>query len=78
MPTETEKRIDTIVNDASLDGSAKIAKLRQLEADALARQRAGTEGMEPVASRDGDDLKRIETALRTLGEDAIDQGPASL
>lgn len=77
MPTDMQRRVDKIVNDAALDRAAKIAKLRQLEADALARQRTSTEGMEPHHPRDGDDLKSIETGLRALGEDAVDQGPAS-
>ena len=55
-----------------------VAKLRQWEGDALARQRASSEGMAPAAARDGVDLKAIEIALRSLGEDAVDQGPASI
>ncbi len=78
MATETEKRIDIIVNDAALSGDAKIAKLRQLETDVLARQRATTEGMDVPGSRDGDDLKSIERALAKLGEAPVDPGPASL
>ena len=78
MPSDTEVRIDRILNDDALDRDAKIAKLRQVETDVLARQRASTEGMEPHHPRDGDDLKKVETALRALGVDAVDQGPASL
>lgn len=77
MPSELAIRIETLLADGALDRAGKIAKLRQWEADALARQRAGSEGMAP-GSRDGADLKAIETALRALGEDAIDQGPASI
>ena len=78
MPSDTELRIEKILKDDALDRDAKIAKLRQLETDALARQRASTEGMEPSHPRDGDDLRKIEQALLSLGEDAVDQGPASL
>jgi hypothetical protein len=77
MPSELASRIEALLADGSLDRAGKIAKLRQWEADALARQRAGTEGMAP-STREGVDLKAIETALRALGEDAIDQGPASI
>ena len=78
MPSELATRIEKLLADASLDRAAKIAKLRQWEADALARQRASTEGMTSSASKDGADIKAIEIALRSLGEDAIDQGPASI
>jgi hypothetical protein len=78
MPSDTELRIAKILNDAVLDRDTKVAKLRQLETDALARQRASTEGMEPSQPRDGDDLRKIEQALLSLGEVAVDQGPASL
>ena len=78
MPVTVDHRIDTIVQDAALDQAAKIARLRQLETDVLARQRASTEGMEPSDPWDGDDLKAIERALRSLGANPVDQGPASL
>ncbi len=78
MPREMESRISSIVDDASLDCTAKVSKLRQLEADVLARQRASTEGMEPSHPHDGEDLKLVERALLSLGENAVDQGPASL
>lgn len=73
-----KERVEGILCDVALDKAAKIAKLRQLETDALARQRAGTEGMAPSTSRDGEDLKTVERALLTLGEAAVDQGPASI
>lgn len=78
MPSELAGRIGKLLADTALDRADKIAKLRQWEADALARQRAGTEGMAAAGSREGEDLKQIETALRSLGEDSIDQGPASI
>jgi hypothetical protein len=78
MPSDLASQIDKLLADGAIDQTAKVAKLRQWEADALARQRASSEGMAPAASRDGADLKAIETALRSLGEDAVDQGPASI
>jgi hypothetical protein len=78
MPSELASRIEKLLADSALDKAGKIAKLRQWEADALARQRAGTEGMAAAGTREGEDLKLIEIALRSLGEDAIDQGPASI
>lgn len=78
MTSETVKRIGAILEDARLDTKAKVAKLRQLEADAMAKERASTEGMTPADSKEVGDLKAIEKALTRLGEDAIDTGPASL
>lgn len=78
MPSELASQIDKLLADGAIDHAVKVAKLRQWEADALARQRASSEGMAPAASRDGSDLKAIETALCSLGEDAVDQGPASI
>jgi hypothetical protein len=79
MPGSDLKRcVAAILADDALDRAAKIASLRQLEADALARQRGGTEGMEPVRPDDGEDLKTVERALMSLGARAVDQGPASL
>lgn len=78
MATGMRDQIDRLLGDDNLDAAAKIAKLRQWETDALARQRASTEGMEVSGARDGDDLKAIEAALMSLGEAAVDQGPASL
>jgi signal transduction histidine kinase len=72
------KRIGAILDDARYDRKAKIEKLRQLEADAMAKQRASTEGMAPPDPEEGDDIKAIEKALKDLGENAADTGPASL
>lgn len=71
-------RVEAVLCDAGLDAKAKVARLRQFEQDALARQRASTEGMEPHRPNDGEDLKVIERALLSLGEKPVDQGPASL
>ncbi|MEQ1779961.1 MAG: hypothetical protein ABMA14_01275 [Hyphomonadaceae bacterium] len=78
MTSETVKKIGAILEDARLNTKAKVAKLRQLEADAVAKERASTEGMTPADNKEIGDLKAIEKALTTLGEAAIDTGPASL
>lgn len=78
MPSDVKGRVDTILHDTTIDDAAKIKKLRQMEADAMARQRATSEGMTAPVSRDGDELKSIEQALTALGEAAADTGPASL
>jgi hypothetical protein len=78
MPEGIRPRVEAILCDPKLDAKAKTAKLRQFEQDALARQRASTEGMEPHRPTDGEDLKIIERALISLGEKPTDQGPASL
>lgn len=82
MPSDVKGRVDAIVHDTTIDRAAKIKKLRQMEADAMARERATTEGMTAPTgtptSRDGEDLKAIEQALSELGEAAADTGPASL
>lgn len=78
MPSELAGRIEALLAEGAINHAAKVAKLRHCEADALARQRASSEGMAPAASHDGADLKAIEIALRSLGEDAVDQGPASI
>ncbi len=78
MTTETVKRIGTILNDDRLNRKAKIEKLRQLEADTMAKERASTEGMPPPDQEEGEDIKAVEKALKELGESAADTGPASL
>jgi hypothetical protein len=78
MSEGVQPRVEAVLYDPRLDAQAKVTKLRQFEQDALARQRASTEGMEPRHPKDGEDLKIIERALLSLGEKPIDQGPASL
>ncbi|HEX5005973.1 MAG TPA: hypothetical protein VFV70_02605 [Hyphomonadaceae bacterium] len=78
MPESIKARVEAILCDARLDTKTKAAQLRQFELDALARQRASTEGMAPPRPNDGEDLKVIERALLSLGEKPTDQGPASL
>lgn len=71
-------RIENLPADSTLDNAVKIAKLRQWEADAMARERASSEGMTPPGGHEGVELKAIEVALSALGEDAIDTGAASI
>lgn len=78
MPGDVKSSVESILCDEKLDRDAKVVKLRQVETDVLARQRASTEGMTASRSRDGEDLKTVERALMSLGETAVDQGPASL
>jgi hypothetical protein len=78
MIEDMKVRVEAILGDDRLDKRAKIARLRQMEIDVLARQRASTEGMEPSRPIDGEDLRIIEHALIALGEKPRDQGPASL
>ena len=78
MPEGIKARVEAILCDPKLDAKAKAARLRQFEQDALARQRASTEGMEPHRPNDGEDLKIVERALLSLGEKPTHQGPASL
>jgi predicted dinucleotide-binding enzyme len=73
-----KRRIVSLLTDDQLDDSEKIAVLRQLEMDSLAKERSATEGLIPVDGDDGEDLKAIEQALRKLGAQPIEGGPASL
>lgn len=73
-----QNRVDAILHNAALDAPAKIAQLREMEADALARERMGTEALGEARSDDGEDLKIIERALLALGAGAADTGAASL
>jgi len=76
--THIKRKIVTILTDGHLPDADKIAQLRQLEADSLAKERSATEGMTPVDGDDGEDLKTIENALRRLGEEPVEAGAATL
>ncbi len=78
MADDIKARIEKLLADSTLDKAAKIKKLRQWEADAMARERASTEGMTSPVADSGEELKAIETALTSLGEGASDKGPASI
>lgn len=73
-----KRQIVTLLQDETLDKPSKIEKLRQLELDARAKERAATEGLTPVDGDDGEDLKTIEQALARLGETTLDPGAATL
>jgi hypothetical protein len=73
-----KRRIVTILKDDALDEVEKIEVLRQLEADSLSKERSATEGMTPIDSDDGEDLKAIEQALRKMGQQPVEGGAASL
>jgi hypothetical protein len=76
--THIKRKIVSILNDEQTPDAEKIVILRQLEADSLSKERSSTEGMLPVDSDDGEDLKTIEMALRRLGQEPVEPGAASL
>lgn len=76
--THIKRKIVGILNDEQTPDADKIVILRQLEADSLSKERSATEGMLPVDSDDGEDLKTIEMALRRLGQEPVEPGAASL
>jgi hypothetical protein len=73
-----KRRIVTILKDEYIPADEKLGLLRQLEADALSKERSATEGMTPVDGDDGEDLKSIEQALRKLGAEPVEAGASSL
>jgi hypothetical protein len=73
-----KRRIVTILKDDHLGADEKVEILRQLEADALSKERSATEGMTPVDGDDGEDLKAIEQALRKVGQQPVEAGASSL
>lgn len=78
MVTFREMKVEAIVEDASLTGDEKIAKLRNLESEARALQRAASESS--MNDDDGwqDDLRSIRFALDKLGADEPRKGAATL
>ena len=76
--TDIKRKVVTILKDEQLAEDEKITILRQMEADALSKERSATEGMVPVAGDDGEELKAIENALRKLGQEPVEPGPATL
>lgn len=73
-----KRQIVNILNDEDMSKDDKIRSLKQLEADARAKERAATEGLTPVDGDDGEDLKSIEQALHKLGEPVTETGAATL
>lgn len=79
MPSAMKRRVVTLLNDELIPTEEKIEVLRQLEADALSRERSATEGMAPVdGEEDAEDLHAIEMALRKLGQEPVEGGAATL
>jgi hypothetical protein len=66
-----KRRIVTLLKDEGIPITEKIATLRQLELDCLAKERSANEGLMPVDGDDGEDLKAIEQALRKLGQQPL-------
>lgn len=76
--TSVNQRVATLLQDTQVEHDEKIRILRQLEADALSKERSATEGFTPVDGDDGEDLKAIEKALMSLGENKTERGAATL
>ncbi len=76
--TDIKRKVVTILKDEQLAEDEKITILRQMEADALSKERSATEGMVPVEGDDGEELKAVENALRKLGQEPVEPGPATL
>lgn len=78
MVTPSEKKIRDIVGDPLLGKAAKIEKLRAIESEARALQRAASEG--PMNDDDGwqADLRQVRLALDKLGAKKFKKGAATL
>jgi hypothetical protein len=75
----TMRKVVSLLKDDGLDAAEKISRLRQIEADLLARGRAATEGMTPAGGEnDGEALKAVTLALARLGEEPAEPGAATL
>jgi hypothetical protein len=72
-----KQRLNELCSDPALSDADKIATLRQMAADALAKQRATNENMPSPRGEDGEELKIIENALLGFGIE-IDPGAATL
>lgn len=78
MMTYRDMKVQGIVDDASLTTAQKIEKLRQVESEARALQRAASE-----SSMDDDDgwqdqLRQVRLALDSLGVEEPVKGAATL
>jgi hypothetical protein len=78
MVTFREMKIQAIVEDASLTTAQKIDKLRDLESEARALQRAASESS--MSDDDGwqDELRQVRFALDKLGAEEPKKGAATL
>jgi Fe-S-cluster containining protein len=78
LVTFNAMKMQAIAEDPSLSIEEKIAKLREIESEARALQRAASES--PMNSNDGwdDDLREVRFALDRLGAKEPKKGAASL
>jgi hypothetical protein len=75
---DLRERLAAICSDPELSDADKISALRQMEADARAKQRATNESMPSPRPEDGEELKVIENALLSMGVETTDPGAATL
>ena len=78
MVTFREMRIQELVEDKSLDIEKKIKRLREIENDARALQRAASESAMNADDGWEHDLRAVRKALEKLGADEPRKGAASL
>lgn len=78
MVTSREMKVQEIVDDETLTTAGKIEKLRNIESEARALQRAASESA--MADDDGwqEDLRLVRFALDKLGAEEPKKGAASL
>jgi len=78
MVTLSELKVQDIVCDETMSTEEKIERLRRLESDARALQRAASES--PMNDHDGwdSDLREVRKALSRLGAEEAPKGAASL
>ena len=78
MVTFKEMRIQEIVENRTLDNDDKIRKLREIESEARALQRAASESAMNADDGWETDLRAARKALASLGADEPRKGAASL
>jgi len=76
--TELSRRLQDLLDDASVSNEEKIRNLEDLRLDLLERQRATEENMGTKAGREageiGDQLQQVTEALTTLRGNDADPG----
>lgn len=78
MVTFREMRIQELVEDKSLDTEKKIKRLREIETEARALQRAASESAMNADDGWENDLRAVRKALEKLGAEEPRKGAASL
>ena len=78
MITYKEMKVQEIVADAALSTEKKVEKLREIESDARALQRASSESAMNADDGWEADLRSVRKALDKLGEVEPPKGAASL